>query len=239
MDAADSGFGTTVTIPDVDDWEKMTLLGFEREMLGLYVSDHPLFGLEHVLSNGTDATIGALLTDEDDPAAQKYPHGSVVTVAGLVTGVNRKITKRGDPWATLTLEDLEGSVEVLLFPSAYQLAATHLAEDAILRIKVRVDRERDSLQLNGMEVTVPDLGVGAGATGPVTISMPSTRCTPQTVAELKNVLAAHAGMTEVRLRLLTRESVRVLKLDDRLRVTPSSALFADLKHLLGPGCLSG
>ena len=98
----DAGFGVSVTIPDIDDWDKMTLLGHEREMLGLYVSDHPLLGLEHVLSQGTDCTIGQLLLDED------RPHGSTLTVSGLITSVQRKITKRGDPWATITLEDLDG-----------------------------------------------------------------------------------------------------------------------------------
>ncbi|MBO0842434.1 MAG: DNA polymerase III subunit alpha, partial [Nocardioides sp.] len=227
------GFGVSVTIPEMDEWDKMTLLGHEREMLGLYVSDHPLLGLEHVLANGTDCTIGELMTDEN------RPHNSTVVVCGLITNVNRRITKKGDAWATVTLEDLEGSVEVLLFPSSYQLAAPHLHEDAIVKVKGQLSRDKDQPELRGQEVTVPDLSGGpGGGTGPLVISMPSTRCTPPVVSGLRDVLTTHPGMTEVRLRLLTREATRVMKLDDRLRVTPTPALFADLKQLLGPGCLT-
>ncbi|MDT0185459.1 DNA polymerase III subunit alpha [Microbacterium sp. ARD31] len=227
----DAGFGVSVTIPDIDDWDKMTLLGHEREMLGLYVSDHPLLGLEHVLSQGTDCTIGQLLLDED------RPHGSTLTVSGLITSVQRKITKRGDPWATITLEDLDGAIDVLLFPSSYTLASTLLVEDNIVRIKGQLSRDKDQPELRAQEVTAPDLT--QGPTGPVVISLPSTRCTPPVVAQLRDVLGTHPGMTEVQLKLLTRSSTKVLKLDDNLRVSPSPALFADLKQLLGPGCLAG
>ncbi len=227
----DAGFGVSVTIPDIDDWDKMTLLGHEREMLGLYVSDHPLLGLEHVLSQGTDCTIGQLLLDEE------RAHGSTLTVSGLITSVQRKITKRGDPWATITLEDLDGAIEVLLFPSSYTLASNLLVEDAIVRIKGQLSRDKDQPELRAQEVTAPDLT--HGPTGPVVISLPSTRCTPPVVAQLRDVLGTHPGMTEVQLRLLTRSSTKVLRLDDNLRVTPSPALFADLKQLLGPGCLTG
>jgi DNA polymerase-3 subunit alpha len=226
-----SGFGISVAIPDIDEWDKTTLLGHERDMLGLYVSDHPLMGLEHVLSQGTDCTIGQLMLDEE------RPHGSVLTVSGLVTSVQRKITKRGDSWATITLEDLDGAIEVLLFPSTYQLASTLLVEDSILRIKGALSRDKDQPELRAQEVTVPDLS--DGPSGPVVISLPSTRCTGPVVAQLRDVLGTHPGVTEVRLRLLTREATKVMRLDDRLRVTPSPALFADLKQLLGPGCLTG
>ncbi|TNM45148.1 DNA polymerase III subunit alpha [Nocardioides albidus] len=230
-DGGDGGFGVSVTVPDIDEWDKMTLLGHEREMLGLYVSDHPLLGLEHVLSNGTDCTIGQLVTDES------RAHNSTVTVAGLVTAIQRKITKNGDPWATVTLEDLEGAIDVLLFPSSYRLAAPYLTEDAIIRVRGQLDTERDAAQLRGQEVTVPDLE--RGSDGPVVISLPSTRCTGPVVAQLREVLTTHAGLTEVRLQLLSRDSTKVMRLGDNLRVTPSSALFADLKQLLGPGCLAG
>ncbi|NYI46961.1 DNA polymerase-3 subunit alpha [Nocardioides aromaticivorans] len=230
-DGGDGGFGVSVAIPDIDDWDKMTLLGHEREMLGLYVSDHPLLGLEHVLSNGTDCTIGQLMTDED------RAHNSTVTVAGLITSIQRKITKNGDPWATVTLEDLEGAIDVLLFPSSYRLAAPYLTEDAIVRVRGQLDTEREPSQLRGQEVTVPDLENTAD--GPVVISLPSTRCTGPVVQQLKDVLVTHAGLTEVRLQLLSRDSTKVMRLGDNLRVTPSSALFADLKQLLGPGCLAG
>ncbi|WP_210443435.1 DNA polymerase III subunit alpha [Nocardioides sp. SYSU D00065] len=227
----DAGFGVSVSIPDIDDWDKLTLLGHEREMLGLYVSDHPLLGLEHVLSQGTDCTIGQLMLDEE------RAHGSTLTVSGLITSVQRKITKRGDPWATITLEDLDGAIDVLLFPSSYTLASTLLVEDQIVRIKGQLSRDKDQPELRAQEVTAPDLT--QGPTGPVVISLPSTRCTPPVVAQLRDVLGTHPGMTEVQLRLLTRSSTKVLRLDDNLRVSPSPALFADLKQLLGPGCLAG
>ncbi len=114
LDDSDAGFaGTSVVVPDLDEWDKTTLLAHEREMLGLYVSDHPRFGLEHVLRAASVCTIGDLLADED------RPDGSSVTVAGLVTSIQRKLTKKGDPWAIVTVEDLEGAVNVMLFPSVY------------------------------------------------------------------------------------------------------------------------
>jgi DNA polymerase-3 subunit alpha len=226
----DAGFGVTVVVPEIDEWDKMTLLGHEREMLGLYVSDHPLLGLEHILSVGADCTIGQLLLDEE------RADGSTVTVSGLITSVQRKITKRGDAWAMITVEDLEGGIDVLLFPSAYQLASTLLTEDAIVTVKGRVSRSKDQPELHGLEISVPDLA--DGPSGPVVITMPSTRCTPPVVEQLKDVLGTHPGVTEVRLRLMTKTSTTVMKLDDRLRVAASPALYADLKALLGPHCLA-
>jgi DNA polymerase-3 subunit alpha len=233
LDDADGdggAFGVTVTLPDIDEWDKMTLLAHERDMLGLYVSDHPLMGLEHVLAQGTDTTVGQLLLGED------RAHGSRVTVSGLVTSVQRKITKKGDAWATITLEDLEGGIEVLFFPSSYQLVAQHLAPDSIIRVTGTLSRDKEQPEIRGQEVSVPDLS--DGPSGPVVVSMPSTRCTAPVVAQLKSVLGDHPGMTEVHLRLLTRGTTTLLRIDDRLRVTPSPELYADLKQLLGPGCLA-
>ena len=91
-----------------------------------------------------------------------------MTVSGLITSVQRKITKRGDSWAMVTLEDLEGAIDVLLFPSAYQLASTLLTEDAIVTVKGRLSRPKDQPELHGQEVTLPDLS--DGPSGPVVIT---------------------------------------------------------------------
>jgi DNA polymerase-3 subunit alpha len=228
-DGDTTGFGVSVAVPDIEDWDKMTLLGHEREMLGLYVSDHPLLGMEHVLSASRDCTIGQLMLDEE------RPDGSAVTVTGLITAVQRKVTKRGDTWAMVTLEDLEGAIDVLLFPSSYQLAANVLTPDAIVTVKGRLSRQKDQPELHGQEVTLPD--ISDGPRGPVVITLPSTRCTPPVVEQLKEILRTHPGMSEVQLKLLTRAKTRVYRVDDGHRVAPSPALFADLKQLLGPGCL--
>ncbi|WP_244927600.1 DNA polymerase III subunit alpha [Nocardioides sp. W7] len=227
-ESAGGGFGISVTIPDIPEWDKMTLLGHERDMLGLYVSDHPLLGLEHVLANTSDCTVGQLMLDED------RQDGSPITISGLITSVQRKITKRGDAWAMVTLEDLDGAIDVLLFPSSYQLASTYLVEDAIITVKGRLSKSKDQPEIHGQDVSVPD--ISDGPSGPVVISLPQTRCTPPVVAQLKDVLGTHRGTTEVRLRLLNRDKTLVMALENR--VTPSSALFADLKQLLGPGCLT-
>jgi len=228
-DDAGGGFGLSVTVPDLEEWDKKTLLGFEREMLGLYVSDHPLFGVEHILAQVSDCTIGELLADEE------RADNSTITISGLVTSVQRKLTKRGDTWAMVTLEDLEGAVDVLLFPAAYQLAAPLLLPDSVLTVKGRLSKSKEQPEIHGQEVSAPELR--DSSTAPVEISLPLTRCTPPVIEQLREVLRTHPGVTEVRLLLKSRESTKVLRLDDRLRVSPSPALIADLKHLLGPGCV--
>ena len=230
-DAEGTAFGgLMLRVPEIDEWDKQTLLGFEREMLGLYVSSHPLLGLEHVLSAASDATIGVLLVDET------RGDNSPVTLGGLITSVQRKMTRKGDTYAILDVEDLEGAIEVMVFPSAYQLAAALLVEDAIVVVKGRIRRGEDVPTVIATEVTVPDLSQGHD--GPVVISLPAARCTPPTVEQLKDVLSTHPGVVEVHLSLTTNSSTRVLRLDERLRVTPSPSLMADLKALLGPMCLS-
>ena len=126
------------SVPDLPDWDKRTKLAFERDMLGLYVSDHPLQGLEHILVAERDISIGELLTDDG-------PRDGMVTIAGMITSVTRKTTKRGDIWAVITVEDLEASVEVLLFPKAYDLVSTVLATDVVVRVKGRVKADDDSV----------------------------------------------------------------------------------------------
>ncbi|WP_020573445.1 DNA polymerase III subunit alpha [Actinopolymorpha alba] len=217
-------------VPDIGEWDKQTLLAHEREMLGLYVSDHPLFGIEHVLANASDCTIGSLLTDEE------RPDGTIVTVGGLITGITRKMTKRGDPWAIVTLEDLEGGIDVLFFPSTYQLTALQLVEDAVVVVKGRLDRRDDVPQLMAMELSVPDLTADQ-QTGPVAISLGRERCTPPVVDRLKEIFATHPGMTQVHLHLRSKGKTLVMRLEDRWRVTPSTALMGDLKALLGPSCV--
>jgi DNA polymerase III subunit alpha len=218
----------TGSVPELPDWDKRTKLAFEREMLGLYVSDHPLQGLEHILAAERDIGIGQLLADDG-------PRDTTVTIAGMITNITRKTTKRGDIWAVITVEDLEASIEVLLFPRAYEMVSTVLATDTVVKIKGKVKVDDDVVSLNASELSLPD--ITHAPSGPVVISLPATRCTPQVVQQLRDVLASHPGLTEVRLRLRSADKTTVMKLDERLRVTPSPPLMADLKALLGPSCL--
>lgn len=226
----DAQVGVSVTVPDVAEWEKTQLLAFEREMLGLYVSDHPLAGLEEVLKASSDCSIGALHTDTE------RPDGSVVKICGLVTSVQRRISKKGDSWASVTIEDREGSIDVMVFPAAYKLASPILVPDSIVVMKARVRRSDDSLDLSATEVTKPVAGQGRGDT-PLVVSMPITRCTPDLVEQFKQVLSSHPGMTEVHVRLQRPGKVKTMRLGKAPKVSTSSALIADLKELLGPGCL--
>jgi DNA polymerase-3 subunit alpha len=220
------------------EWDKATLLAFEREMLGLYVSDHPLLGVEHVLTAATDCSIAQLVgSAEEEP--DRGPRGDrdtqVVTVGGILSGVQRKVTRQGSTWATATLEDLEGAIEVLFFPATYAQCLSQVIDDAIVVVRGRLDRREEVPKLVAMEVSTPD--VTAGHTGPFVVSIPEARCVPPVIERLKEVLRTHPGATDVHLRLLTGARIKVLRLDDKLRVKPSPSLLADLKQLLGPSCV--
>jgi DNA polymerase III subunit alpha len=215
----------TPAIP-AGEWDKPDLLAFEREMLGLYVSDHPLFGVEHVLAAAADRAISALA--EEGTVAD----GQVVTLAGILSGVQRRITKQGRPWASATLEDLEGAVEVLFFPNTYELVGQYLAEDAIVVVKGRVDRRDDQPRLMAMDLSIPDI-TKADEVRPVVLALPPSRCTPPMVQRLVEVLSSHPGPAEVHLRV----NRHVLRVTPRVSSTP--ALMADLKALLGPSAVTG
>jgi DNA polymerase-3 subunit alpha len=225
---ADDGpaFGMDVVFSDIE-WDKTYLLAQEREMLGLYVSDHPLFGIEHILNDKTDAAIAALAGD--------YQDGAIVTIGGIISGLQRKMTKQGNAWAIATVEDLAGSVDCMFFPATYQLVSTQLMEDAVVFVKGRLDKREDIPRLVAMELMVPDL-TDVGTNAPVSISIPTVKVTPPLVARLGEVLDSHKGNTEVRVRLQGARSTTVLRLD-RHRVTADPSLFGDLKALLGPACL--
>jgi len=227
-DSAATGF--SVVVPDLPDWDKKQRLAFEREMLGLYVSDHPLSGLEHVLAQSADVSIATLLADEF------RPDGSTVVIAGLITSLQRKMSKQGNPWAAVTIEDMEGSVEVMFFGETYLAYSTVLAEDQVVVLRGRVRRREDTMQLQAMEVTLPDMTAVADA--PVVVSMQVSRCIPPVVEKLREILCTHPGVTEVHLRLTSPGRATVMRLEENLRVERSPALFGDLKALLGPSCLA-
>jgi DNA polymerase-3 subunit alpha len=212
----------------LDEWDKKTLLAQERDMLGLYVSDHPLFGVEHVLAMSTSMPISGVADASD---------GAIVTLGGLVSSVQLKTTKRsGDRWAIVALEDLEGVVEVMVWPNTFTKFATLLNDDAILLMKVRIEkRDDEGPRVAALEVSVPD--ISAAYTGPVNVYIPETRVNAAVMDSLRQILSAHPGTTEVHLTVVQSDKFVSVKTDDKLRVAPSPSLFADLKALLGAACL--
>ena len=212
------------------EWDKKVLLQFEREMLGLYVSDHPLLGLERVLAGSADDSIANIQAEAGDEP-------KTVTLTGILSAVNRRVTKAGAPWATAVLEDLEGSIEVMFFPATYTQVALTIAEDAIVSIKGRTDAREDTVKLIASDISVLNTEVEMPR-GPVVVTMAPGRCTPPIVERLKDVLATHPGTTEVRLLLRNGEREHLLRLGDGYRVKPSAALMGDLKALLGPAAIS-
>jgi DNA polymerase-3 subunit alpha len=189
-----------------------------------------LRGVERVLAMTRDCTLGELLADEE------RPEGAPLTVAGLITEVAHKRSRRGDLWAAFTVEDLQGGVEVLVFQPGYAQLSHLLVADTVVSVKGRLMRRDGVPVIRATDISVPD--VSAVSAGPLTLTLVANRCTPVLVDQLKDVLRTHPGLTEVRLRLQEPTRTRVLRLDEGLRVSPGPALTADLKALLGPSCLA-
>ena len=227
-----SGAASAITNVEIEipnqEWEKALLLSYEREMLGLYVSDHPLLGVEHVLRSATDMPISQV-NDES------VGHEQIVTIGGLITQIQRKVSRRGDSWAIVTVEDLEGAVDVMFFANSYTQHSMNLMEDRIVVIRGRVDKREEQVKMMALDLSMPDISLAP--TGPLIISMDTVRCTPPVVDRIKEILRSHPGKREVHLKLDDGRKSLVMKIGDDLRVTASPSLSADLKAILGPDCL--
>ena len=230
-DGADAGESVfTIKVPD-DEWEDKHKLALEREMLGLYVSGHPLNGIAHLLAAQVDTQIPAILDGD-------IANDTQVRVGGILASVNRRVNKNGLPWASAQIEDLTGGIEVLFFPQTYSMFGAEIADDVVVLVGAKVAIRDDRISLIANELIVPDFS-SAQVNRPVAVSLPTRQCTVDKVTALKQVLARHPGTAQVHLRLISGERITTLELDQSLRVTPSSALMGDLKELLGPGCLGG
>jgi DNA polymerase III subunit alpha len=219
-------FAERVAIPDLE-FPKSQRLAFEKEMLGLYVSDHPLMGAERALRRYADCTLSELKELRD---------GELRTVGGVVTALSRKYTKRGDLMATFVLEDLAAAVEVMVFPKTMLAYGELLAEDAIVCVRGRFDTRDDAPKLVAMEITRPELVLDGGPPVRVRVKLGSLDAAKTT--RLSEILRQHPGDSPVFVHLESPEKTTVLRLGDDHLVDARNGLFAELRVLLGADCLA-
>ena len=217
-------------VPDRPEWSKRDKLAFEREMLGLYVSDHPLAGLELQLAKHASVSIAELI------AGDAGEDGETVTIAGLITSAQHRTARNsGNPYGVVQVEDFGGEISVLFLGKTYREFESALVNDAIVVVKGRINQRDDGVALHAVSLFTPDLGQSLGS-GPLVISVPEFRATTDVVTALNDVLIRHAGGNEVRLKLVKGDSARMFEVP--FPVSVSADLYGELKSLLGPNCLN-
>ena len=224
----------TVTIPEVPDWERREKLNFERDMLGLYVSDHPLRGLERALSDAATHSVHDIIGEDSH-----VRDGETVTIAGMLTGVSRRIAKSsGNQYASVELEDPSGAtITVMFFSRAYETMGAALADDLICSIRGRVQRRDDgSVNMSAQELQILEIS-DDGRAAPITIVVPEYLVTEANLKELKETLRDHKGTADVRMLIRTRDKEQLVLLDASVRVEPNPSLFGEIKTIFGPSCI--
>jgi DNA polymerase III subunit alpha len=207
--AADEGggddlFDERLPVPDIE-FDKTERLRAEKEMLGLYVSDHPLAGVEAALRRRVEQAIGDLEHLDD---------GAMVVVGGVVTNLQRKFTKRGDQMGVFVLEDLAASIEVTLFPRTLAEQGHKLLDDVIVTVRGRLDRRDESrFGLIAQQIDVLD-GLDRSAT-PLRLRLASTTLDELRIQRLKRILRDHPGESVVQIEIAKG---KVLRLSDEFRV---------------------
>ncbi len=220
-----------IDIPD-EHWDRKHELALEREMLGLYVSGHPLDGFEEALAEQTDTPLPKILADE-------VHNGQELVIGGIISAVDRRYSKKdGSPWAIVTVEDHNGAqVDILVFNQVYSLVAPQIVEDNIILAKVNVKIRDDRRSLFCSDIRVPDLGPGGGVGLPLRLTMRTEQCTLDNIARLKNVLLKNKGESDVYLTLVNGDESTMMVLGEHLRVERSGNLMGDLKATMGAGIL--
>jgi len=225
----DSDTPSAPAVPDRPEWPRKELLALERDMLGLYVSDHPLAGLERAIGQEAELTIAELLVQDRED-------GDIVTIAGLITSVNHRVARSsGNPYAQVVVEDFGGEISIMFLGKAYKNYQTDLVEDTIVALRGRVSNRDDGLGLHAVELT-PLKVTAEQSDAPLTLTVPEKFATHSVLTALDQALERHEGPAPVRLRLVKSGMVRVFELPRT--VTVSLDLMGEVKSLLGADCLS-
>ena len=218
----EDGFSEQVRIP-ADEVDERTMLAWEKEMLGLYVSSHPLMGAEASLRRATDCAIADLgaqppTDDGRDP---------MICIGGVVTNLQRKYTRNGDLMAVFTLEDLQTSIEVMVFPRTMAEHGHKLDDDVVVTVTGRMDSRDDEPKFIANQMARFEATAGSP---PLRLSLSPHMVNDVMVSELKGVLSNHPGDAEVYLHL----DQQIVRLPDTYRVDPANGLAGELRVLLGP-----
>lgn len=239
----DPGTGASVSNTATDnateaELSKEVLLGYEKEMLGVYVSDHPLNGLKKQLKNQADATLSQL---------REMREGEIKWVGGIIAELQKKMTKKGDAMAIMTLEDLESTAEVVVFPNTLEKAGDLIKKDGIVLIRAKIDQNEGrgrfgdetegQLKLAAMEIK--HLDRRDDAERPVTIYLNTGRFSDRLLERLKEILTSHPGASPVVLKVKGKTSETMLELGRGFKVTRANGLFAEVKELLGDKAIQG
>jgi DNA polymerase-3 subunit alpha len=213
------GFSERIDIPP-NEFDKTERLKFEKEMLGLYVSDHPLLGVEAALRRKVDCGIAEAAERED---------GSMVVLGGVITGLARKFTKKGDQMAVFTLEDLDSGIEVTVFPRVLIEQGHKLTDDAIVTVKGRIDRRDESrLGFMAQDVTILE-SLDTSGTLPLHLRVPASMLSESSIQKLRGILSDHPGQSAVYLHI---GQGKVLRLADDFRVDLDRVV-PELRMVLG------
>jgi DNA polymerase-3 subunit alpha len=209
-----------------EEWEKAERLAYEKEALGLYVSEHPLSGIREALRRKTDAQIVELERRRD---------GDVVTVGGIVGALRQTTTKKGEPMVFMRLDDVSGSVEAIVFNSVYGAARDLLEADRILVVKGRIDHKEGETKLIAMEVAPFE---ATPERSEVRLKLDARKAPAGTIRELAGLLRDYPGEAAVVAAIETSTGPLTLAFGPDFRVRPEPDFFAEVKSLLGEAAIS-
>jgi DNA polymerase-3 subunit alpha len=217
-------------VPDIKEWPEPQLLAFEKALLGFYISSHPLAKYERTLrmyATSTTQTLGQL-HDGDD-----------VSIGGIITKAKFTFTKKtGDKMAILRLEDLKGTVEVLVFPRTFKDAENNIREDAIVFVRGSANLREDTPKIVAEEILPLD-EARQKYTQALSVELITTGLEKETLSKLKDILSKHKGKTPVYINFTTPEKKKIQMAAGRaVSVTPTDELITEVEELVGKGHVS-
>ena len=229
MGSPDAAVELDPPIP-VREMPKDELLAAEKEALGLYVSSHPLQDCRQQLARAVTCGMAALADRAD---------GEPVTVGGMLGAVKSIVTRKGEPMMFVRLDDLEGSVEVVVVPAVLALARDLLTPDSMVLITGRVDQKGEGetkLVAQAVRAFSPEDG---GEQERLVVKVDASRLAATSLGELRRLLVDHQGDAAVVMDVVTQAGRRRLFLGDEFKVNPrDNSLVAELKSLFGERCVA-
>ena len=216
-----NGYGK---LPEIDEWPEKILLGFEKEALGFYITGHPL--ARHL------ATLKRFATCDTSGLGDRADKEEV-RIGGMVAALKELITKKGDRMAFVTLEDLSGSVEMVVFPEVYQASAELLKSDTPLLVSGTLDVGEETCKLMAREI-VSLQEVNQRQTSRVHIRLTTLGLDEEQLRALREIMVRHRGECDPMLHLVIPDrSETIFRLPATLKVSASDEIMEEAERLFG------